>query len=100
MEHPVPYHVLWNTLYHIMFSGTPCTLSCFVEHPVPYHVLWNTLYLIVLKRHKNLVGCSGQDIPRLVPQCLLYKGEKDLVGLFSLLNRIEIVKSITIELQK
>ncbi len=81
-----------------MFSGTPCTLSCLVGHPVPYHAKWNTLYLIVLKRHKNLVGCSGQDIPGLVTQCLLYKGEKDLVGLFSLLNRIEIVKST--ELQK
>ena len=25
--HPVPYHVNWDTLYHIMLSGTPYTLS-------------------------------------------------------------------------
>ena len=43
-------------------------------------------HLVILQSDENLIGSSGQDVPGLVPQSLLYEGQQDLVGLPGLLS--------------
>ena len=42
--------------------------------------------LVILESHENLISSSGQDVPGLVPQSLLYEGQQHLVGLPGLLG--------------
>ena len=43
-------------------------------------------HLVILESDENLISSSGQDVPRLVPQSLLYERQQDLVGLPGLLG--------------
>ena len=43
-------------------------------------------HLVILQSHENLISSSGQDVPGLVPQSLLYERQQDLVGLPGLLG--------------